>query len=451
MIEIPQGAQNIIDVLNKNNYEGYVVGGCVRDSILGRTPHDWDICTNATPEQVISCFPDRKVIETGIKHGTVTILDDDDQYEVTTYRVDGEYIDNRHPETVRFVTSLKSDLARRDFTMNAIAYNEFGFTDPSGGIRDLLDGVVRCVGIPDERFQEDALRLLRALRFASVYGFTIEENTAASIHKNRLLLKEISAERIREELSRMLLGKNIFNILMEYQDIMTVIIPELNPCIGFPQNSIWHCYDVYEHTAHAVANYASVNGADANTAFALLFHDLGKPSTCTTDNGGNHFPGHGKVSAELAENIMHRLKFDTESLRSIHQLVLYHDAVIEPTEKVVKRWMNKINIVQLHRLMEIRKADVMAQADYEREVRIQRAKTVMCIARKVLQENQCYQLKTLAVNGSDIMRLGIPEGKRVGKMLNLLLTNVIDGYFPNNKEALLSIAERIIKYCDNLC
>lgn len=434
-IRVPKGARAIVMALRYDHHEAYVVGGCVRDSLLGIEPKDWDICTSAVPSQILYSFRDKRVIETGIKHGTVTIVMDDGQYEVTTFRVDGDYSDNRHPDSVKFVESIYEDLSRRDFTINAMAYNSAGLIDPFHGREDLERGVISCVGDPDARFEEDALRILRAMRFASVYGFTIDEKTSRSIHKNKDRLLNIAAERIKTELCKMLCGKGILNILLEYSDVMATIIPELKPCIGFDQNNKFHEYTVYDHIAHAVANY---NGTDIAVKVALLLHDIGKPCCYTEDYNGGHFYGHGTFSHDLAETALSRLRFDNKTKHDVLELVLHHDAIIEPTPKTVRRWLNKVGEEQFMRLLDIRMADILAHRKDTQESRVEKCISIGVLASEIIEQNQCFKMKDLAINGHDIMTLrGVKEGKEVGCILNEVLDAVISGELKNDRAELI--------------
>lgn len=294
-MEIPSYVKRAVEILNKNGFEAYAVGGCVRDSLLGKTPHDWDMCTNALPEEICESFKDFHVIETGLKHGTVTVRIEHNSIEITTYRTDGEYIKHRKPEQVKFVSNLEEDLSRRDFTINALAFSEkSGIVDLFGGVEDLKNGVIRCVGKSERRFDEDALRILRALRFSSTYAFEIEENTSLAIHKMKDLLLEISHERVREELLKILCGKNVLEILENYKDVIFTIIPELAPTLDFEQHSPHHIYDVYHHIIHSVENVE--NRRDLR--LVMLLHDVGKPKTFTIDDEGvGHFKTHPTVSA----------------------------------------------------------------------------------------------------------------------------------------------------------
>lgn len=434
-IRIPQGAQSIIDTLKAAGYEAYVVGGCVRDSLVGLDPKDWDICTSAVPSQILYSFRDKKVIETGLKHGTVTVVMEDGQYEVTTFRVDGDYSDNRHPDSVKFVTNIEDDLARRDFTINAMAYNKDGLVDPFNGRKDLACGLISCVGNPDDRFGEDALRILRAMRFAAVYGFDIEDATAKSIHQNKEKLLNIAAERIQAELCKMLAGRGVLEVLLDYSDVMATIIPELKPCIGFDQNNRFHEFTVYDHIAHAVSN---CDTTDPVVNVALLLHDIGKPCCYTEDHNGGHFYGHGVHSYDLAREVLSRLRFDNKSRNDILELVLYHDAVIEPTPKTVRRWLNKIGEKQFMRLVDIRMADILAHKKDTQESRIDRCIAMGMIANDIIEKNQCFRLKDLVIDGYDVMNLcNVKEGKEVGEVLNRILDMVISGELNNERTELV--------------
>lgn len=453
-IAIPYGARYILRLLEDSLEDAYIVGGCVRDSILGKTPHDWDICTSAKPGEVLALMAEHgiKTIETGLQHGTVTAVIGDESYEITTFRVDGEYSDNRRPDTVAFIGHVEEDLARRDFTINAMAYNEYeGFVDPYGGCGDLLQELVRCVGNPDDRFKEDGLRIMRALRFAATYGFKIEKHTAAAIHRNKDLLNNIAAERIQSELTRMLCGKGALDILLEYSDVMAVIIPELGPCIGFDQNNKYHIYNVYDHIAHAVDSY---RGTDISIKMALLLHDIGKPHCYTEDHNGGHFHGHGVISHKLAKDVMERLRFDNKTKEEVLTLVLYHDAEIHPGTRSVKRWLNKVGAVPFHNLITVRFADMYAHADINRDERITKYFAILKTAGDVLKERQCFQIKDLAVNGQDIMSLYVPEGPIVGKVLRHLLDKVIAEEIENERDALMKEAayyvaeDRHWQFCD---
>ena len=433
-IQIPHGANSIIQDLRKAGFDAYVVGGCVRDSLLDLEPKDWDICTSATPLEMKAFFAERniKTIDTGLQHGTITVnLGDSEQYEVTTFRIDGNYSDSRHPDSVEFVKNIELDLARRDFTVNAMAYDGEKIIDPFHGQDDLNRRIISCVGNPDDRFGEDALRILRAMRFASTYGFVIEEKTSQAIHRNKEKLLNIAAERIQTELCKMLCGRGVLQILLEYSDVISVIIPEMSPCIGFDQNNKYHEYTVYDHICHAVEN-CGLN--DIVIKLSLFLHDIGKPCCYTTDENGGHFYGHGVYSRDLAEKVLDRLRFDNKTKHDVLELVLFHDAVIEPTPKTVRRWLNKIGELQFSRLVEIRMADILAHKESTQQSRIERCVSLAAIAYEIVEQNQCFSLKDLEISGKDVMELlNIAEGKRVGFVLNKVLDAVIDGSLKNER------------------
>lgn len=432
-ITIPPGAAEIIAVLKSNSFDAYIVGGCVRDSLLGRVPKDWDICTSAKPYEIIQCFPNRRIIETGLKHGTVAVVIDDNQYEITTFRVDGKYSDNRHPDSVQYVSSVETDLARRDFTINAMAYNDdAGLIDPFGGASDIKKQTISCVRNPDDRFREDALRIMRALRFASVYGFSIDEDTARSIHQNRSLLHNIAAERITSELSKLICGEGVLNVLLAFSDVMVTIIPELEPCIGFNQNNKYHCYTIYDHIAAAVANST---GDDLVVRMALLLHDIGKPCCYTEDENGGHFHGHGIYSHILAEQALSRLRFSNKDAENILELVKYHDSIIEPTNKVVRRWLNKIGSEQFYRLINVRMADMLAHSIDTQKERIEKCRRVLEILSE--ESKNCFTIKDMKISGRDVMSFGIPQGKKIGELLSLALSAIMNGDVPNEHEKLM--------------
>lgn len=442
-INMPNGSALILAMLKRYGFEAFCVGGCIRDSLLGLNPKDWDICTSALPEQVEGIFKDNRIIETGLKHGTVTIVMDDGQYEVTTFRTDGVYSDCRRPDNVTFVRNVEDDLARRDFTINALAYDGNGrLIDLYGGVYHLKQGIISCVGNADDRFNEDALRIMRALRFASVYGFKIADETAVAIHKNAKLLNNIAVERINVELCKLLCGKGALQILLDYNDIITTIIPEFKSCVGFDQNNRYHQYTVYDHIVHAVNNY---KGTDLTVKLALFFHDIGKPTCYTEDENGGHFHGHGIPSRGITEQILQRLRFDNKTQKDVTELVLYHDSVIEPTPKTVKRWLNKVGEEQLSRLLDIRMADILAHTEGTQESRIERCVAVRELMNLIIAEEQCFSIKDLLIRGTDIIDSGVPQSKLVGEVLNHLLDKVISGELNNEKEALINEVKYYLK------
>ena len=440
MMQIPYQAGKALKMLNDAGYEAYIVGGTVRNSLMELDVSDIDITTNATPQQTAQLFSDYRVIETGLAHGTVTVHIDHTPLEITTYRTESTYSDNRHPDSVTFTASLQEDCARRDFTMNAICYNPAtGMVDYYGGMQDISDKVIRCVGNPDKRFSEDALRILRAVRFASVLGFDIEEKTQKSIFKNAHLLKNISAERIYVELQKLLCGKNVKKILLEYTQVLAVFIPEIMPLKGFDQRNHHHIYDVLEHTAVAVENTPPV----PQLRLATLLHDFGKPATFTVDeNGTGHFYGHGNVSEEIAKNVLRRLKVSNDDYYLISRLVKYHDTFIELNEKSVRRRLNKHGEDFVRMLIQLKRADNAGQntKDFDRT---QEYNSLEQLVNTVVRQQQCFSLKQLAVNGSDLVAMGIPPSSEIGYILNTLLEMVINGEIPNEKQALVAEIDRI--------
>jgi tRNA nucleotidyltransferase (CCA-adding enzyme) len=445
-ITIPEYAGTAMRELEANGFESFVVGGCVRDSIMGKNANDWDMTTSAEPQETLEVFKDFRTIPTGIKHGTITVLIDKQPLEITTFRIDGEYTDNRRPDSVNFTRDIENDLSRRDFTVNAMAYNEKdGIVDLFGGMEDIKNKIIRCVGDPDTRFNEDALRIMRALRFASTYGFVITEDTSSAVHCNAALLNNIAKERINTELCKLLHGQGVLEILLNYNDIIATIIPEMKPCIGFNQNNRYHQYTVYDHIAHAVANYT---GSDTTVKAALLLHDIGKPTCYTEDENGGHFHGHGIPSSDIAKEVVARLRFDNHAQRDIVELVLYHDAILDPTVKVAKRWLNKIGEQQLFRLLDIRMADILAHSEGTQESRIERCIALRTIVNNVIASRQCFQLKDMAITGDDLILEGMKQGKEIGETLKWLLEMVINGEVENNKEQLLSLVRLRLKMSD---
>ncbi len=441
-ITLPTPVARALSVLEACGYEGYAVGGCVRDSLIDRTPNDWDITTNATPEQMKACFHDFRVIETGIRHGTLTVIIDGVQLEITTYRNDGEYLDNRHPVQVTFSEKIEDDLSRRDFTVNAMAYHpEKGLVDLFGGRADLKAGIIRCVGDAQTRFEEDGLRILRAIRFASVLNFEIDEDTARAIHNCRNLLAGIAAERIREEFCKLICGSGAVRILRDYIDVVAVFLPELDRCVGFEQNTKYHCYDVFEHTLHALELY---RGNDLITALGILLHDIGKPLCYTEDEQGGHFKGHAPMGVEITREVLGRLRFDNETIRRMELLIEWHDIPLSAEKKRVKRLMQKLTDADILRLLEIKRCDRLAHAVDYQELPPELA-VIPSVMEEIRAEDACLSLRTLAVSGDDLMALGIPRGKQIGEMLQSLLDDVIEERLPNEKNALLQAAKKRIK------
>lgn len=431
-----------MSVIRKYGATSYVVGGCVRDSILGREPHDWDICTPALACELLVEFEEKgyKVIPTGLQHGTITVHLNDNNYEITTFRRDGEYSDGRHPDTVEFTSNLIYDLERRDFTINAMAYNsEEGLVDPYCGYEDIQDRRIRCVGNPDDRFQEDGLRILRALRFSVQLGFKIELLTKRAMIDNRSLLNKISFERINAEFVKIIESSSSHRArmqLLEFEDVLAEFIPELKSTFEFKQNNPYHCYPVY---AHILTVLKECVDADIITKLAAFFHDIGKPHCYQDDNNGiRHFKGHGKVSADMTDVIMRRLKFDNDTREKVVQLVCYHDASFEVGKEYVRRWLNKIGVEQFKRLLVLRRADIMGQSKYYREERIQKLDAVKTCLEEVLKEKPAFSVKDLEIDGKDVMKyMLMDECPEVGYWLKHILKQVIDGHLQNNREDLI--------------
>ena len=440
-IEIPSGANEIIHTLQNNGYEAFLVGGCVRDSILGRSIHDYDVTTSATPDEMMEVFKGKRIIETGLQHGTITIVIDGEGYECTTYRIDGHYSDSRRPDSVTFTRSLEEDLKRRDFTINAMAYNnEAGLIDPFNGLEDIEHYKIRCVGRAEDRFSEDALRILRAIRFASQLGFVVDSDVSLNIHKMYKNLENISIERINSEFCKIALSSEFYIQIGLFREVFSLFIPEIKDMFGFQQNNPYHMYDVWNHTVHAIEYCES---DDLVTRLAVFFHDIGKPH-CYQDgeDGIRHFKGHGRVSADMTDKIMKRLRFDNDTREKVVELVYYHDATFEVGKKYVKRWLHKIGEEQFRRLLNVRRADIKAQADMAQKTRLQKIDNIEYILEEVLQDDECFSLKDLAVNGKDLITIGYKPGKEIGEVLNNLLDLVISGEYKNEKEKLLEIAER---------
>lgn len=433
---ISENAKKIISVIESAGYEAFAVGGCVRDFIMHRACDDIDITTSAKPDELERILSENGIhfIETGLKHGTVTAVINGENYEITTYRTDGDYKDSRHPESVEFVADIKEDLSRRDFTVNAMAYNERkGIVDLFGGKADLEKGVIRAVGDPDKRFKEDALRIMRAIRFASVLSFSVEPETKKAIFDNRKLLKNVSAERIFSELSKLIMGDNVFTVLKDYRDIIAVVIPELEPIFNIPQNTKWHIYNVWEHTCKAVDSAPK----DLALRLAMLFHDIGKAYTRTTDEKGtDHFIGHQRVSALYTEKALKRLKVPNEIYDRVMFLVPIHDMHIGTEDKKIKKWLSKAGESNLRDLIEVKRADKLAQNPEMTEQELENLNITQSRLDKIISNGEPFTVKDLAVNGNDMIALGL-QGRQIGETLDNLLEKVIDNELPNEKSALI--------------
>lgn len=437
-ITLPEQVIFIIGMLNQAGFEAYAVGGCVRDSIMGREPDDWDITTDAPPQQVKKLF--RRTVDTGIQHGTVTVMLGKTGYEVTTYRIDGEYEDNRHPKQVTFTKSLEEDLKRRDFTVNAMAYH------PKEGLEDLFDGMgdmerrcIRCVGAPWERFSEDALRIMRGVRFSAQFGYTIEEETRRAAKELAGNLASVSAERIRVELVKLLVSLNPDYLQTAYElGITKIVLPEFDVCMETPQNNPHHCYTVGEHTLQSMRAVR----ADKVLRLTMLLHDIGKPLTKTTDETGkDHFKKHPRESAILAHEILRRLKFDNDTLHKVCRLVEYHDWAIDLEEDVkistVRRLIARVGADVFPEMFEVNRADMLAQSDYMREEKIRKQERLEALYREIQEKRQCLSLKELAVKGRDLTEAGLKPGREIGEILQRMLTDVLEEPAHNEKEYLL--------------
>lgn len=439
-IKLPEKVKQIITRLEAEGFEAYAVGGCVRDSMLEREPGDWDITTSAMPCQVKALF--RRTVDTGIKHGTVTALLGGGSFEVTTYRIDGEYGDFRHPKEVAFTASLAEDLKRRDFTINAMAYNDgSGLVDMFGGAADLENGIIRCVGNAAERFSEDALRMLRAVRFSAQLGFAIDEDTKRAIIELAPNLANISAERIQAEFVKILTSSHPDYMRTAYElGITKIVLPEIDAAFLTEQKNPHHIYNVGEHLMQTLLNVPN----DKCLRIAALFHDIGKPASKTTDDDGiDHFHGHAEISVAMAVKILRRLKFDNDTINCVRIYVECHDYDIAPEPKAVRRFLNRVGEEHFDGILKLKYADCLAQSAYEREEKLEWLEAVQKIYEKIIEERQCVSLKDLAVTGSDLIKLGVPQGKKVGEILSTLLEDVMNVPAHNERDYLLEKAKTL--------
>lgn len=440
-INIPPDVNKIIHTLQDNDYSAYVVGGALRDSILNRPVKDWDICTSATPEQVMQVFQNEYIIPTGLQHGTVTIMLNGIGYEVTTYRIDGEYYDGRHPDSVEFTSDIIQDLARRDFTINAMAYNdEEGLIDPFYGLTDIKYKKINCVGSAKFRLSEDALRILRAIRFAAQLGFTMTTEVSEAIHELKDNLQQISVERINSEFCKIASTDMFGAELSLYYDVFSVFIPELKDMIDFFQNHPCHVYNsLFSYTTHALNECHS---KDIIVRLAVFFHDFGKPHSYQEGAAGiRYFNGHSKVGAELTNSIMRRLKFDNNTIEKVVELVRYHSFHIEENKKSIKELLNKIEVEQFMRLLEVKKTINRSQNEMCSNIVLKQICSVEKLVQEILNNNECYTLKDLAVDGNDLISIGYKSGKAIGYALNKLLMLVVNDDIKNDKYLLLQFAK----------
>lgn len=435
-IQLPDKVQTIIETLTAAGYEAYAVGGCIRDRVLGRTPNDWDITTSARPEETKALFP--RTIDTGIKHGTVTVMLDKEGFEVTTYRIDGVYEDGRHPKEVTFTACLEEDLKRRDFTINAMAYNDqAGLVDVFGGIEDIKAGMIRCVGDAKERFTEDALRMLRAVRFSAQLGYQIEEGTKEAIRQMAPSLKRISAERIQAELVKLVTSAHPDYLRTAYETGITEqILPEFDLCMETPQNNPHHCYSVGEHILHAMLAVEP----DKALRLGMLFHDIGKPQTLTVDAQGiTHNKGHAEVGERMTRQILRRLKFDNDTILVVTKIVRYHDQKVGDSPGGVRRAVNRMGEDIFRMLFAVKRADIAAQSDYLRKEKLEKLAYIQELYEEICRKRECVSLKDLAVTGKDLIGLGMTPGREIGELLSELLEIVLEEPERNTREELLRI------------
>lgn len=437
-LNLPVPVLTLISRLENAGFATYLVGGCLRDGLLGKSPTDWDLATAALPQQMQALFADARVIETGLRHGTLTVILEGVQMEVTTFRKDGAYLDHRRPEQVSFTTCIEEDLARRDFTVNAMAYNPVrGLVDPFGGQEDLQNKILRAVGNAGLRFEEDALRILRLVRFCGVLGFAAEEHTAAAAVRQAHLLDYIAQERILQELEKLLLGDFAVSALRQFTPVITRVLPELTPSVGFDQNNYHHLYDVWEHTLHAMEHCP----ADRLARWALLLHDCGKPHCYTVDfRGDGHFYGHAAVSAKETEQALTRLRMDTRSKEEITALVYHHDHDLFATDQSLRRWLHRLGEDSLRRLLLVKRADNKGQAPkFDRTAEYDKAEAAL---NALLAQEECFSLRQLAIGGEDVMALGY-SGPAVGKILHRALEAVLSGECKNEKAALIAYLDHV--------
>ena len=440
-IRLPEHVTFILHTLEAAGFEGYAVGGCVRDALFGREPQDWDITTNAHPLQVKELF--RRTIDTGLQHGTVTVMLDHTGYEVTTYRIDGEYEDGRHPKEVSFTGSLREDLMRRDFTINAMAYNETdGLVDLFEGKEDLERGMIRCVGNPKERFSEDALRMMRAIRFSAQLGFAIDPQTLEAVCALSDTIEKISAERIQTELLKTLTSAHPDAVRIFYETGLSAhFLPELDAMMETDQNNPHHCYSVGEHTLHSLLHVE----ADKVLRLTMLLHDVAKPQCKTTDEAGiDHFHGHPAQGAQMARVILRRLKLDNDTVARVTQLIRWHDDNPPLTERNVRRAVDRVGSAQYPAIFAVKRADILAQSDYQREEKLSYVDAYETLYTQILEKNQCLSIRDLAVNGADLLAAGVPQGRQIGEYLDQLLQLVLEQPELNTREYLLEVVRKQI-------
>ena len=443
-IDIPADVLRIIGLLEAAGYEAYIVGGCVRDAFLGRVPDDFDITTSARPGQVKAVLAAAGIAcaDTGLKYGTVSALVGGRAYETTTFRHDGAYSDGRHPDEVQLLSSVDGDLARRDFTVNAMAYSPTrGFVDLFGGRADLAAGTLRCVGQPHKRFAEDALRIMRALRFAATFEFSIEPATAAAIHADAALLGQVSAERIAAELSKLVCAPGAGDILLEYADVMATIMPQIEPSIGFEQHNSHHAYTVWEHCVRACC---AAPADDLPMRMAALFHDIGKPACFFMgEDGQGHFYGHREVSADLFAGVARQLKLPRKLADEVELLVRYHDAKTPTTPAGWRRWAVKFGPDAVRRILQLQRYDISALAPGEVAGGLAAVDEASAAFEQAIAQVHVFGVGDLAIGGRDLLACGIPQGPAIGQVLRQLLAEVVEGELANERGALLARARQL--------
>ncbi len=442
---LPEKVNKIIKLLKDNGFEAYAVGGCVRDTVMGIPANDFDITTSALPEETKKVFSNYRIIENGIKHGTVTVIIDKEPFEITTYRIDGDYLDNRRPKTVSFSRNLKDDLARRDFTVNTLCYNEDdGLIDVFGGINDIENKVIRCVGDAKKRFREDALRIMRALRFSAVLGFEIEKETADAIKSEKDLLKNIATERIRDEFTKLVCGKNAPKIIAEYHEVIEIFIPEISALFGCKQNTPYHIYDVAEHTLCALGFIEN----SEKLKLAMFFHDIAKPICKKTDeNSVDHFKGHALIGEKLTFDILKRMRYDNKTVNTVSRLVAIHSDRCPVTKQQAKLMLCEIGVENYSAFIKIRRADCLAKANpHSHDIKLE---NMQIFLEEILKNEECFSLKDLKINGNILKKLGVKEGKNIQEILQKLLYKVINEECENSQKSLVASAEEIIKGTEN--
>ncbi len=436
-IDFPEYVLRILSELDRRNYQSFLVGGCVRDMIMEKSPTDWDIATSALPKQVKAIFTDDTTVDIGIKHGTVGVISNGGVVEITTFRHDGIYLDNRHPQNVEYVASIEEDLKRRDFTVNAIAYHpDRGFIDPMNGVADIDSNIIRAVGNADKRISEDALRIMRALRFSSTLGFEIDPELAGELHKSRELLNNIAAERISAELIKMLVGENVLSVLLNYSDVLSVIIPEIEAAVGFDQCSKYHCFDIWEHSARSVA----LSRPDKLLRLTLLMHDLGKPETFFLgEDGQGHFYGHNKTGERIALERLKALRLNKATAEKVAEVIHYHQLPLQSGN--MKKWLMRLGEDTLRLILEVKRWDMATHAEQFIAPVIAKIDAAESELNEIIEQQSCFQVKDLAINGNDLIAIGIPKGEKIGEILNYLLELVVDNTLENTKESLIKAAE----------